>query len=228
MPSVISPSAFMTGNAPGGANYAAPLLDFSPLARLPQDYYAGTQMARQQALQNAFPQGLPRLPNGQIDTNQVMDTLTRLGGAEAAQAIMPTLINQQIGNQAAGLLAPGGTAGVGPAAGPAAGSTSPVSPSYGGARAGSGPNAGPANIVGNQPQQAQEGQNSIRSLATEIFGGRDVTGLINSYSRQSGIAPDAPLTPQQAQQFSSFAGRFKLAAGQGTQAPRPQQRQTPD
>src|ERR1700675_2062611 len=89
-------SSFMTGNAPGAPNYAAPLLNFSQLAQLPEQYFQGQQRARTTALQNAFPKGLPQKQdadgniirdkdgNSQIDVNAVGDTLTKLGGAEYA------------------------------------------------------------------------------------------------------------------------------------------------
>jgi hypothetical protein len=74
---------FMVGNAPGGANFAAPLLGFGigdRLADLPNRYFQGTQQARTLALQNAFPNGLPTTdgtPNGPVDVNAVMQTLTK-------------------------------------------------------------------------------------------------------------------------------------------------------
>lgn len=69
-------------NAPGAGSYSAPLVDFSPLARLPQDYYRGAEMQRQNDRANAFQNGLPRNPDGSIDANAVADTLAKFGGAQ--------------------------------------------------------------------------------------------------------------------------------------------------
>jgi hypothetical protein len=94
-------SSFMVGNAPSGASYAAPLLNFAPLSQLPQDYFQGQQRARTTRLQNAFPDGLPRNSDGSVDVNSVGDTLTKLGGAEYASQMMPFLIQSQMGSQGA-------------------------------------------------------------------------------------------------------------------------------
>jgi hypothetical protein len=53
-------SDYFVGNAPGGVNYAAPLIGMQlgdRLADLPNQYFQGTQRARTLALQNAFSNG---------------------------------------------------------------------------------------------------------------------------------------------------------------------------
>ena len=99
-------------SAPAAPSYSAPLLDFSPLAQLPDQYFKGTQQARTLAIQKEFKDGLPMLtdpntgkpitnPNtGQpmYDVNQIMQRATKAGGLEAA---MP-LLNIQMTGQAMG------------------------------------------------------------------------------------------------------------------------------
>lgn len=89
----------MVGNAPRGANYAGPLLDFAPIAAYPQDYFAGQQRQRALALQNAFPNGLPKTPDGNIDINAMGDTLAKLGGADYATQLMAPLLQAKMGEE---------------------------------------------------------------------------------------------------------------------------------
>jgi hypothetical protein len=44
-------SSFFVGNAPLGASYASPLLNFGQLSQIPQDIFQGQQRARTTALQ---------------------------------------------------------------------------------------------------------------------------------------------------------------------------------
>src|SRR5580698_9857257 len=94
-------SSYMVGNAPYGVSYAAPLVNFGALGDYPQDYFAGQQRRRTTNLQNAFPNGLPRDAQGNVDVDSVGDTLTKLGGADYAKELMPLLIQQKIGSDAA-------------------------------------------------------------------------------------------------------------------------------
>ena len=92
---MVSPKDFLTGSAPEGASYSGPLIGFQVgdrIAQLPQQYRAAQ-------LQNAFSNGLPVGPNGQIDINGVINTLVKLGGAEYAQQALPTLLKAQFMNQ---------------------------------------------------------------------------------------------------------------------------------
>jgi len=87
MPTVNPASSFAVGNAPGGASYKSPLVGQQigdRLADLPEQY-------RQGAMQNAFPNGLPRDANGNIDVSAIADKLTKLGGAASAEALFPAI-----------------------------------------------------------------------------------------------------------------------------------------
>jgi hypothetical protein len=95
---------YMVGNAPAGASYAAPLVGFQlgqALARLPQDYAEGGQRARSLAMQNAFPQGVPRRADGSPDVDRIADTALRLGGLDYARPLLNFLATPQRGNSAA-------------------------------------------------------------------------------------------------------------------------------
>jgi hypothetical protein len=92
---VASPKDFEVGSPPLPASYQAPQIGLQigdRLGQLPQQYRAAQ-------LQSAFSGGLPTGPNGQIDINATIQTLVKLGGAEYAQQMLPTLLKQQFMNQ---------------------------------------------------------------------------------------------------------------------------------
>jgi hypothetical protein len=81
-------SDYMVGNAPTAASYAAPLVGYQigqALAQLPQDYDQGLERARRQALQNAFPQGIPRKADGSPDYDRIADKAMEIGGPDFAR-----------------------------------------------------------------------------------------------------------------------------------------------
>lgn len=195
-------SSYMVGNAPQGASYGAPLVNFGALKDYPEDYFQGQQRARTTALQNAFPNGLPKDANGNPDVNQISATLSKLGGADYAKGLVPFLMRAKIGQ--AGSDAINGGDGQTPQP------TPPAAPSASSSVPGA---SGPANIRGGQsatppPGQPKlssmgtdnNGQDTLRSVATESFGGRDVSSLIPRYATYMKVDPDAPLTPAQVQQ----------------------------
>jgi hypothetical protein len=195
-------SDFMVGNAPNAPNYAAPLIGMQlgdRIAQLPEQYFAGQQRARTTALQNAFPNGLPRDAKGNVDINGAMDTLTKLGGAEFAQQNIQLLMQGQLG--AAGRQAIEGSADTSapPQAAPA------PSPSGG---PGNSNAAGVAHIMGSrgtpaanpQPDLGDQntGANTIRGIATETFGpNQDVSDRLPRYAAVLGVKVDDQLSPQQ-------------------------------
>jgi len=87
--------------APRPPNYAAPLVDFSWIGKLPEQFQEGQQYAQKRAQQTAFQNGLPKDENGNVDYNKVADTISRLGGTEAAQQMLPQLLRMQLANQSA-------------------------------------------------------------------------------------------------------------------------------
>lgn len=65
--------------SPAAPSYAAPLLDFSPIGNLANDYYKGAQNQLDYQKARAFPDGLPRTPNGEIDYARFLDTMAKYG-----------------------------------------------------------------------------------------------------------------------------------------------------
>lgn len=80
---------------PGGASFQIPKIDFSQLANLPDDYFAGTQMKRQLDLQGAFKDGLPKDASGNIDYMAAANKLYSLGDTQGAGAMMQTALGMQ-------------------------------------------------------------------------------------------------------------------------------------
>lgn len=72
--------------APRAASYAAPLLDFSPLAKLPELYFQGQQNKLKLEQQNAFRDGIPLDAQGNPDFNAVAKTLAGVGMPDQAIA----------------------------------------------------------------------------------------------------------------------------------------------
>jgi hypothetical protein len=92
--------------APGTASYAAPLIDFSAIANLPKDYYAGKEMAykshemqRQEDQATAFRAGIPRVdpnnPNSAPDYNAMSERMLQLGNYLEATTLQNTGIEMQ-------------------------------------------------------------------------------------------------------------------------------------
>jgi hypothetical protein len=222
MPDLLSPASFMVGNAPNAPNYAAPLIGFQlgdRLANLPNQYFQGTQQARTLALQNAFPNGLPRDPKtGGIDIQSTMDTLTKLGGAEFAQQNIQFLMMGQMGAGGAAAIEGGDDAAPSMSA-----PTSPAPVSNGGP--GNTNAAGVAHIMGSrgtaaaagpQPDIGDQntGANTIRGVATETFGpDRDVSAQLPRYAATLGVKVDDPLTPQQVTQARNLMAPRVAQAG---------------
>jgi hypothetical protein len=217
-------SSFAVGNAPYPASYASPLLNFGQLAQLPDQVFQGNQRQRTMALQNAFPDGLPKdKTTGQLDINAISDTLAKLGGADYAKGLMPYLIEQQMGS--AGAAAINDDSGQAPVARP---STNVVGAS------------GPANIRGpapqggatstSSPQSAQpqlstfgadnNGADTVRSIATELAGGRDLPPqVIPNIAKAFKVDPDAPLSQAQA---DAIRNRLPPAISGAGPQPQPQ------
>jgi hypothetical protein len=199
-------SAYMVGNAPQGASYAAPLVGQQigqQIGSLPADYMQGRQFARQRAIQDAFPNGIPTRPDGSPDTDQIMSTMGRLGGGEYIQGLMPYLlqtegarnIGQGLGNVDNFVNARSAPA----ASGPANLATRPQS---------SPPVASPQGAAPQGPMSStgmdDNGQDTIRTLATAAGRGKDMTNTIGTIERTYGWKADAALQPDQVRRVNNF------------------------
>src|SRR5262245_34365968 len=133
------------------AGWGPPLMDFSIIGNLPQDYYQGQERARQDALRQQFQGGLPRTATGEVDWNAVMQTVAKTGNLGSIQNLSAMLpFANEVGTQQAinrfGK-AMGGMVGAASPYGPA------VAPFAGTGVVGSGtvPGAAPANPFGMTP-----------------------------------------------------------------------------
>jgi hypothetical protein len=175
---MVSPRDYEGVRAPLPASFEAPQIGLQlgdRIADLPKRFEQGQQYQVAQALRSAFPSGLPMRPDGTLDASAVMNKIVSIGGLDSS-SVGPLLNlaarqSLQAGDQppyAAG--APSGdTAGL---RGPQA----------------SGP------IASND----QTGDvDTIRGIATEAFGGRDVREALPRYAAALRVGIDDPLNPAQ-------------------------------
>ena len=202
----------MVGNAPAPASFAAPLLNFAPLANMPKTYFEGQQSQRTLALQNAFPNGLPRNQDGSVDVNATTDTLVRLGGAPYAQDLLKFLMARDAGTQAGRNIEAIDQGISGAPSGNAPSGSATAVPGASGPSNIRGPGAAPQQPVLSSAGTDNNGADTLRSVATETFGGRDVSAMIPRYAAALGVRADDPLTPQQVTQARRFMARTAQAS----------------
>lgn len=211
-------SDYQVVNPPVGVNYASPLIGFAlgeQIASLPQTYFEGQQRKRVLDFQKEM-QGLP-LKDGQPDWSAISNLAARYAGSPQDVVGAANLYESRqnkggLFNSLPSTIAPVGTQ---PATQPPTQpQNQPPRPSMSA--------AGPGNITPppqrQPPQQtamASEDQDSVRSIATETFGGRDVSEMIPRFAQALKVDPDAPLTPQQVQQVKQWMGRTKAAQDTG-------------
>jgi hypothetical protein len=185
---------------PKGLSYAAPLVGFQigeGLADIPDSYFAGKQIKRKLELQKPILD--PATGQVTTDPSVMVPELMKRGGAEYAQDYVKIMLPYMLQAQADALVADvlGGNQ---------PGTTRPAVPGIGQGQPQQQPQQQPTRVtVG--PRMAQEGETSIRSLATELGGGRDVSPLISDAARTLRINPDAPLAPEQVSQVRSLLNR---------------------
>lgn len=76
--------------APEAPSYAAPLVDFSNIGNLGNQYFQGQEQNQKLQQQNAFKNGAP------TDLNSILQKTLQLGGTDAAKGLLPfMLMNQQ-------------------------------------------------------------------------------------------------------------------------------------
>jgi hypothetical protein len=205
--------------APSAANYAAPLVDFSKINPV-DDYFKGRQEVREEDKANLFRNGIPKDAGGNIDIPAITDRAARVGGIDYAMPLINLQMGSQFGNAAAGTLTgqPGApTGGVQPPAQPG----SQPMPSQ--------PRSAPPQATThgsssglNSANSDNNGQDTIRSLATEWSGGKDAMPAIGTAVRTLRINPDAPLTPDQVAKVKSFFSNAVQPSGSADTAAPPQ------
>ena len=178
---------YMVGHAPAPASYAAPQVGASigqALGNLPQQYVEAAQRARALAMQNAFPNGVPRRADGSPDVDAIVDKGMQPGGLQYAGPLLRFLTPQS---------APGMRG--------AASSTSASVPSA----------TGPANIDGWHRSDASGDQSSadLASSRNAPFAGASAASAAPGQERVSDARPAQPLTTQD---DLAVARRRQLAA----------------
>lgn len=188
--------------APG--SLAPPLMDFSRIGNLGNDYFRGTQQQRELELQK---------PITGNDPGQIAQELMRRGGAGYAAQLMPFLQQQQAA-QPSPLFggAPGGAA---PMPGAAPGMAPPAAPSPAPAQPGPmaqpAPVAAPARPATTGYSGGDNGQTSLMSLASDFYGDDKGPQVAIRAGAAFKVDPNQPLSPEQVQKvqaaFSSASGR---------------------
>lgn len=185
--------------SPTPVSYAAPLVDFSPLGDIPKTYYQGQEEQRKLGLNKAFSEGLPRTASGDVDYSGMADTLAKKGGIDEAMKVATLGAQLEQGRQVSGILS-----------GNPQGSPDALPPRR------TAPVFAPPSRDQPQPQLSStgtdnQGSDSIRSVATEQFGGRDVSEMIPRFAKALGVDPDSPLSPDQVAKARAFMGRTAQA-----------------
>jgi hypothetical protein len=186
-----SPDDFMGGSrGPLPASYSPnPNIGFQigdRLAGLPAQYEAGQKMAMATALRNAFPNGLPTRPDGSIDALSITNKIASIGGLD--QSSIGPLMNLAARQSLAVGDAPPGTAAAAPV--------------------GAVPAAAPIARSAPMASNAESGDvDTIRGIATEVFGGREVSQYIPRYAAALKVGEDTPLTPEQQQTARRIMGK---------------------
>ena len=225
-------SSFFVGNAPQGANYAAPLLSFAPLAGLPDDFYRGRQnQFQQQQNQRTLELQRPVLDENGLPTSDphaVLSAAVQRGGLQSAIDLLPFEQKQQFLDRLRSQDNGGDPGQSAPPTAPTPNSAAPpMSRPDGNAASGANLRLPPQRTP--QPQQPLQpalssagtdnnGSDTVRSIATETFRG-DVSPLIPRFAAAFKVDPDSPLTPQQAAVIRNRMAATNNSTGQnGTNA----------
>jgi hypothetical protein len=166
------------------------------LQGLPDQYMKGRQNAQQMAAEDMFKnEPIPRNKDGSVNVDAVVQKGAKIGGLPFVMKMLP-------------FLSPPPNGGPEPTIGDDQSSPSrppPVSSA-----------AGPSSM-GTQPPQPQlssagtdsTGDQTINSLASEVFGERDVTNMLPKYAAAVGNKLGEPLTAQQEQAARTMMQRTK-------------------
>jgi hypothetical protein len=209
-------------SAPGGASYAAPLMNFSNFSNWAADdpskkiFDQQAQQTNQQRitqgqqaidLSKAFPQGLPKGPDGQIDYQAAAQIFARFGDPATAVNVMqqaPPPMSPLLGGgggQPAAAAAPGPVG-----AAPASVQARPLPPPSGGSPRGDSPG-------------------SITDIVTDRLPSQNMTTgqTILKIAEVMGVDPNATLTPGQLRRAQGLLQKYapEIAGQSGGGAPVP-------
>lgn len=229
-------------NGPGGANYAAPLLDFTPLSRLGDRYFEGRtsafgdqQQQRELEKQNAFKEGVPKNAAGQPDYAAMADRLYRLGDFGTGTNLSNLDIQRSgmaAGREAAGVIgtgslpgSPGSATSATPASLPAPAGAAQPAPRPAFPVGASTPGATPASAKTptNGYRGGDNGLNTVASVVTKYMPEELAGPAINAAAAKLGVDPNQPLSLTQAAQLERqvLAERGQGGGQPATTAPAP-------
>lgn len=226
---------YFVGNPP---NYNPPNLGQTGfqigdrLANLPQQYFEGQQRRIQTAQEEPIID--PNTGQPATDPDAIFKQMaSRPGGGKWVAGMLPYLYGQKVGDQNAQLIYDS-IHGAGAyqrdfgAGGSGAGSPQP--PQQQGPARGPSPPGGTAGPRSLDPQAVtrptlssagtdNQGQETLRSVFTELGGGRDITPQLSQAARQLRINPDAPIQPQQKSAAYALWRQLQSARGGGAGPP---------
>jgi len=199
-------SDYMVVQPPNFAAYANPNFGLAlgdRIADLPEAYMKGREMKQARQAQDAFPNGIPTIRDPQTgnlvpDVNGIVNTGAKIGGLPYVMRMLQFLQPPPSGGE---------------------------EPTIGGGAAPAQPPVGQRpslpNDLGRPIQHPRlssagadnEGEQTINSLASEVFGERDVTNLLPRYASAVGNKLGEPLTPEQTQTARALMQRTKGAMG---------------
>lgn len=196
--------------APSAANYAAPLVNFDEISKLPETYFKAKDMKRQDDVATAFRDGIPKDGAGDPNYSAMSQRMLQLGNYPQAVTFENTGIEPQRmknGAKLDGLIGPGSG---GDASVPAP--NAPASP----------PRHRTSAAGGDRP-------GSIVGVLTDAGVPQDQIGVLaGRFASALKVDPNAPLTAEQSTflqaRLSAIKQRFGSAPTQAAPQPTPAQR----
>lgn len=185
-------------NAPTPLSYGPPQLDSADLD-FTGKFFKSAEDRRKYDLARAFQGGVPKDAQGNPDFRAMADVLAQHGATDQAIPLNREAIAEQ--ERAALQGAPAGGGAPGPQISPPQQSLTPPP----------GPTSG-VRVVPPQPALSSAGTDNagaqtMRALATELAGGKEVGSIIKNVATGLKVDPDAPLTPEQEAQLKPILAR---------------------
>jgi hypothetical protein len=190
------------------SNFGAKLGEM--LQGIPDQYLKGRENARKIQFEDAFKDGVPRNEDKSLNVNAIMDKGMKIGGLPFAQPLLQYMLDLEAGKQWSSAI-PSEQGSVPPA--PAGSAAGP-----GNITAGTQPVPRPQSPPLRQPQLSaagtdDKGEQTINSLASEVFGDRDMTAALPRYAAAVRNKLGEPLTVEQEQRARMLMTRSAASMG---------------
>lgn len=186
-------------SAPKTSDYAAPLVNFDAIAKAPETYYKGQQMARDEQKATIFRNGIPKDANGNIDVPTVTEQMAKIGGYEYAAPLINMQIQGQQARAAQGAMDRADAAASGGVPPQSATVVQPASPQLRAAT----PAASVPQVQSGAPQSAPPSgpqQTTVMSvLAAQGIPNNALQAASESVARQLGVGTNDPINTQDPQ-----------------------------